>query len=102
MAANHPGQTKVHDLDVAQRRTAGQQDVLWLSGELGMGGRNKFTKRSAYSLLNSPDLLETACLLPSSDLQVQVDHTVLVEEGHSLQDLPHQPFDLLLAESLVL
>lgn len=24
-----------------------------------------------------------------SDLQVQVDHTVLVEEGHSLQDLLH-------------
>lgn len=33
VAADHPGQTKVHDLDVAQRRTAGQQDVLRLSGE---------------------------------------------------------------------
>lgn len=50
----------------------------------------------------SSDLLETACLSQCSDLQVQVDHTVLVEEGHSLQDLPHQPLDLLLAEGLVL
>lgn len=31
-----------------------------------------------------------------------MDHTVLVEEGHSLQDLPHQPLDVLLTEGLVL
>lgn len=33
VAADHPGQTKVHDLDVPQRRAAGQQDVLRLTGQ---------------------------------------------------------------------
>ncbi len=32
VAADHSGQTKVHDLNVTQRRAAGQQDVLRLSG----------------------------------------------------------------------
>lgn len=40
MAADHPGQTKVNDLDVTQRRTAGQQDVLRLGGR-GRGGWKK-------------------------------------------------------------
>lgn len=32
VAADHSGQTKVHDLNVPQRRAAGQQDVLRLTG----------------------------------------------------------------------
>lgn len=38
----------------------------------------------------------------STDLQVKVDHVVLVQEGDSLQDLPHQPLHIPLAEGLVL
>ena len=34
MATDHPGQTEVHDLDVAQRRAAGQQDVLRLTADV--------------------------------------------------------------------
>lgn len=42
------------------------------------------------------------CVCVSTDLQVKVDHVVLVQEGDSLQDLPHQPLHIPLAEGLVL
>lgn len=64
------------------------------------GERNKFNG-SQREEPDSPDLQETVSSSQCSDLQVQVDHAVLVEEGHSLQDLPHQPLDVLLAEGLL-
>lgn len=42
------------------------------------------------------------CLCVSADLQVEVDYIVLVEEGDSLQDLPHEPLHVFLTEGLVL
>lgn len=37
MAADHPGQAEVHNLNVTQRRAAGQQDVLRLTGHHSTG-----------------------------------------------------------------
>lgn len=38
----------------------------------------------------------------STDLQIKMDDIVLVEEGHSFQNLPHEPLHIFITEGLIL
>lgn len=44
----------------------------------------------------------TSVWVVCADLEVKVNHVVPVEEGHSFQDLPHEPLGILLTKCLLL